>query len=89
MSGKSTGKPVTAAETAAEATAAAKAETPQAAKTAPAAQKYKVEKLRAACMKLFKVTTSTFDGAMYGHTEPEMTIEEAAAIINKWLGRKE
>lgn len=84
MSGKSTGKPVTAAET-----AAAKSETPQAAKAAPAAQKYKVEKLRAACMKLFKVTTSTFDGAMYGHKEPEMTIEEAAAIINKWLGRKE
>lgn len=51
--------------------------------------KFKVEKLRANSMKLFKVTTSTFDGAMYGRKESEMTIAEAGAIIDKWLGRKE
>lgn len=86
MSTKSTGKPVTA-----DAAAAAPAPAKKEAATAQAAQetKYKVEKLRAASMKLFKVTTSTFDGAMYGHSETEMTITEARAIINKWLGRKE
>lgn len=51
--------------------------------------KFKVEKLRANSMKLFSITTSTFDGAMYGHKETEMTISEARAVINKWLGRKE
>lgn len=62
-----------------------------AAGTAAAGQepKFKVEKLRANSMKLFSVTTSTFDGAMYGHKETEMTIAEARAVINKWLGRKE
>lgn len=50
---------------------------------------FKVEKLRANSMKLFKVTTSTFDGAMHGRKESEMTIAEARAIIDKWLGRKE
>lgn len=51
--------------------------------------KFKVGKLRANCMQLFKVTASTFDGAMYGHHETEMTIAEAGAVINQWLGRKE
>lgn len=51
--------------------------------------KFKVEKLRTNSMKLFSVTTSTFDGAMYGNKETEMTIAEARAVINKWLGRKE
>lgn len=54
-----------------------------------AAPKYKVEKLRAKCMQLFGVTSSTFDGAFYGNTETEMTIKAAEARINKWLGRKE
>lgn len=51
--------------------------------------KFKVEKLRANSMKLFSVTTSTFDGAMCGHKETEMTIADARTIINTWLGRKE
>lgn len=51
--------------------------------------KFKVEKLRANSTKLFSVTTSTFDGAMYGHKETEMTIAEARTIINRWLGGKE
>lgn len=50
--------------------------------------KYKMEKLRENSMQLFGITVSTFDGAMYGHMETEMTIKEAKAIIDKWLGRK-
>lgn len=52
-------------------------------------RKYKVEKLRENCMQLFGITTSTFDGAFYGSKETEMTISEANATVNKWLGRKE
>lgn len=51
--------------------------------------KFKIEKLRQNCMQLFRVSTSTFDGAMYGTKATEMTINEADAVINKWLGRKE
>lgn len=50
--------------------------------------KFKVEKLRGKCMELFHITTSTFDGAMYGCTETEMTVNEAQARINKWLGKE-
>lgn len=50
---------------------------------------YTIEKLREHCMQLFKVTTSTFDGAMYGTKAEKMTIGEAKATINKWLGRSE
>lgn len=50
--------------------------------------RYKIEKLRENSMQLFGVTVSTFDGAMYGHKETEMTIKEARAVIDKWLGRK-
>ena len=50
--------------------------------------KYRMDKLRAKCMQLFHITTSTFDGAMYGCTATEMTISEAQARINKWLGKE-
>lgn len=50
--------------------------------------KYKMDKLRTKCMQLFHITTSTFDGAMYGYAEDEMTIKEAQARINKWLGKE-
>jgi len=50
--------------------------------------KYKMEKLRNKCMQLFHITTSTFDGAMHGCTATEMTINEAQARINKWLGKE-
>lgn len=53
-----------------------------------AVQKFKVEKLRENSMKLFGVTTSTFDGAFYGNEKKEMTIEEAGARIDKWLGKE-
>lgn len=50
---------------------------------------YKVEKLRTNCMKLFGVTTSTFDGAFYGNKATELTVAQAKAVLDKWLGRKE
>lgn len=56
---------------------------------APAAPKYLIGKLREACVELFGITTSTFDGAFCGCAAKEMTIDEARARINKWLGRKE
>lgn len=50
--------------------------------------KFKIEKLRENSMKLFGITTSTFDGAMYGQNAAELTVEEARKIINEWLGTK-
>lgn len=52
-------------------------------------QVYKTEKLRENCMQLFGVTSSTFDGAFYKNEKTEMSVSEARAVINKWLGRKE
>lgn len=52
-------------------------------------QKYEISKLRAHCMELFSISTSTFDGAMYGNTDTTLTISDAKARIDKWLGRKE
>lgn len=51
--------------------------------------KYAKEKLREKCILLFGVSQSTFDGAMYGHTEKKYTKKEAEAIINEWLYGKE
>lgn len=53
-----------------------------------AGQKFKIDKLRENSMKLFGVTTSTFDGAFYGDKRSEMTIEEARAMLDKWLGKE-
>lgn len=47
--------------------------------------KYSVNKLRKNAIRLFNVSQSTFDGAMYGHTETEYTVKEAEAIIREWL----
>lgn len=47
-------------------------------------RKFKKEKLREKAFDLYGVTTSTFDGAMYGHTENEFTVKEAEEIIRKW-----
>ncbi|MSS13637.1 hypothetical protein [Porcincola intestinalis] len=64
------------------------------AKVAPAAQtakpeaaKFSIAQLRTHCVRLFNITSSTFDGAMYGHTEP-MTVEEAQRVIKEWLGKE-
>jgi hypothetical protein len=51
------------------------------------APKFSVEQLRKHCVRLFGISSSTFDGAMYGKKEP-MTIEEAKAIIKGWLGKE-
>lgn len=51
--------------------------------------KYAVGKLREKSILLFGVSQSTFDGAMYGHTEDEYTKKEVEAIINEWLYGKE
>lgn len=57
-------------------------------KSAEPAQKFLIEKLRAGCIELFGVTSSTFDGAFYGCTETEMSIKDAKARINSWLGKE-
>ena len=51
--------------------------------------KYAVGKLLEKSILLFGVSQSTFDGAMYGHTEEEYTQKEVEAIINEWLYGKE
>lgn len=47
-----------------------------------------VEKLRKNCVDLFGISSSTFDGALYGHTEEKLTVNACRAIINKWLGKE-
>lgn len=59
----------------------------KAAEAKPEAAKFPIEQLRAHCARLFHLSSSTFDGAMYGHTDP-LTVEEAKGVINDWL-RKE
>jgi hypothetical protein len=49
----------------------------------PNERAYPVETLRSSSVKLFGVTTSTFDGAMCGQTEP-LTVSDAKGIIEKW-----
>lgn len=56
-------------------------------KAEPVEQKYSVEMLRAHCVKIFGITSSTFDGAFYGHDE-DMTIKEAKKVVNDWLGKE-
>lgn len=65
---------------AAEASAAAE---PKQAATAP--QKFLIRKLREKSLELFGVTTSTFDGALYGNTKEELSIEETKELINTFL----
>lgn len=59
------------------------AELAKAAAKSPAPKKYTVERLRANCLKLFGVTTSTFAGATYGMTGT-YTVEEMKAHIEAW-----
>lgn len=49
--------------------------------------KFPIEKLRSNCVKLFKVTTSTFDGATSGMTG-EYTVSEIRGLLESW-GKKE
>ena len=59
------------------------AEPAKATAKSPAPKKYTVERLRANCLKLFGVTTSTFAGATYGMTGT-YTVEEMKANIEAW-----
>ena len=47
--------------------------------------KFTIERLRRDCMRLFKVTLSTFNGAMSGAAE-QLTVREANERIEKWQG---
>ena len=48
--------------------------------------KFVVEKLRSNCVEVFGVTSSTFDGAMYGHDlDAEYSISEVKHIIDAFL----
>ncbi len=49
----------------------------------PKEKTYELSALRKNSMRLFGVTTSTFDGAMSGQTTP-LTINAAKGIIEKW-----
>lgn len=52
-------------------------------------KKFSVENLRKHCTELFGITQSTFDGALYGVKEKELTVSEAKTIIDTWLyGKK-
>lgn len=52
-------------------------------------QTFAVSTLRGNCIKLFNVTSSTFDGAFFGlDISKKYTIAEAKKIITTWL-RKE
>lgn len=51
--------------------------------TSPKEKTYELSTLRKNCIKLFGVTTSTFDGAMSGQMAP-LTIGAAKGIIEKW-----
>ena len=44
---------------------------------------FSLEKLRENCGELFKVSPSTFDGAVYG-LDGEFTVEEMRTAIKKW-----
>ena len=59
-------------------------DTVEAVATAP---KFAIEKLRENCLKLFGVTSSTFDGATYG-LKGEYTVKEIATTIEKWGNKK-
>lgn len=49
----------------------------------PKEKTYELSMLRRNSIKLFGVTTSTFDGAMSGQNAP-LTISDAKGIIEKW-----
>jgi hypothetical protein len=73
-------------------TAEPKTETPPetpSAHQAPAAKEpvFSLERLRRDCLKLFGVSTSTFDGAALGR-EGEFSVKEIREIIQMWQGTR-
>lgn len=51
------------------------------------ARVFPIASLRSNSVKLFGCTSSTFDGAFYGRSETECSIEEAKKIIKLWLNK--
>ena len=64
-----------------------KIDTAEAVNKTETAPKFSIEKLRSNCLKLFGVTSSTFDGATYG-LDGEFTVEEMKNTIDKWKKSK-
>jgi hypothetical protein len=60
-----------------------------AASQAPAVKEpvFPLERLRRDCLKLFGVSTSTFDGAALGR-EGEFSVKEIRGIIQMWQGTR-
>lgn len=60
--------------------------------TAPATKKaetkFPLEVLKNDCVKLYKVTSSTFAGATSSLPDGEYTIEEVRTVIDKWLKKE-
>ena len=56
-------------------------------KSSVPAPKFTVEKLRQNCQKLFNVSQSTFDGAVYG-LSGEYTVPEMKKIISSWQNKE-
>jgi len=57
------------------------------AETTAAPSKFKIERLRRDCLRLFGVTFSTFDGATFGLTDM-YTVEEMHGIIDNWQNKQ-
>lgn len=51
-------------------------------------RKFPYEVLKANCMKLFHVTSSTFIGATIGREGEEYTIAEMQSLIDSWLKKE-
>ena len=47
---------------------------------------FSLERLRRDCLELLGVTTSTFDGAVFG-LEGDFTVDEIREIIRKWQNK--
>lgn len=46
--------------------------------------KFEIDRLRQDCKKLFGISPSTFEGAVFG-LEGQFTVEEMRTHINKWM----
>lgn len=56
--------------------------------TKKAEAKFPLEVLKRDCVKLYKITSSTFVGATSNLPDGEYTIEEVRTVINKWLKKE-
>lgn len=56
--------------------------------TNKAEKKFPLSVLRRDCVKLYKITSSTFAGATATLPDGEYTIEEVRTVINKWLKKE-